>query len=93
MSRFLARAIVDEVFPPRILESHNLKRYGAEVLRGAEDLLNIPHSLELLEHVWGAGAASLDELNVMKQLVRDAISEYYSCHDIEEVTVKYKDDV
>ena len=84
LSRFLARAIADEVFPPRILESHILKRFGADVLRGAEDLLNVPHSLELLEHVWGAGAASLDELNVMKQLVRDAITEYFSCHDIDE---------
>ena len=87
MSRFLARAIVDEVFPPRILENHLLKRFGADVLRGAEDLLNVPHSLELLEHVWGAGAASLEELHVMKQLVRDAITEYYSCHDIDEVEI------
>lgn len=75
-------------FRPRILESHILKRFGADVLRGAEDLLNVPHSLELLEHVWGAGAASLDELNVMKQLVRDAITEYFSCHDIDEVTMR-----
>ena len=84
----MARAIADEVFPPRILESHILKRFGADVLRGAEDLLNVPHSLELLEHVWGAGAASLDELNVMKQLVRDAITEYFSCQDIDEVTMR-----
>ena len=39
----MARAIVDEVFPPRILENHLLKRFGADVLRGAEDLLNVPH--------------------------------------------------
>ena len=87
MSRFLARAIVDEVFPPRILQNPLLKTYGASVLRATEELLSLPHSLERMEHVWGAGAASLEELQVMKRLIRDAIEEYFMSHDVEEVGV------
>lgn len=84
LSRFLARAIVDEVFPPRILQNPLLKTYGASVLRETEELLSLPHSLERMEHVWGAGAASLEELQVMKRLVRDAIEEFFMSHDVEE---------
>ena len=87
LSRFLARAIVDEVFPPRILQNPLLKTHGASVLRATEELLSLPHSLERMEHVWGAGAASLEELQVMKRLIRDAIEEFFMSHDVEEVGV------
>ena len=93
LSRFLARAIVDEVFPPRILQNPLLKTYSASVLRETEELLSLPHSLERMEHVWGAGAASLEELQVMKRLVRDAIEEFFMSHDVEEVEVRRGCDV
>ena len=47
----------------------------------------MPHSLELTEHIWGAGAASLEELSVTRNLLLDAINEYYNSHDVEEVRI------
>lgn len=81
----MARAITDEVFPPKILKNFSMHTYGEDVLVGAEDLLNQPHSIELMEHVWGAAAASLDDVQITKSLIRDAVEEYFVSHDVQEV--------
>lgn len=85
LSKFLARAITDEVLPPSILQDFILKEYGAEVLALTETLLNMPHSFELMEHVWGARIAALEDIQMTKQLLVDAIAEFYDSHDLDEV--------
>ena len=87
LSKFLARAITDEVLPPSILNDFILKEYGADVLSETENLLNVPHSMELMEHVWGAGIAALEDIQVTRKLVIEAIMEYYDSHDVDEVRV------
>ena len=62
-----------------------MKKYGSDVLQEAENLLNQPHSIELMEHVWGAAIATLEDIQVTKSHIRDAIEEYYSSLDMEEV--------
>ena len=53
----MARAIADEVVPPIILRDEVLVEYDRSILQKTEDLLNVPHSLEMMEHIWGAGVA------------------------------------
>lgn len=88
LSKFLARAITDEVLPPSILTDFILQEHGAEVLAQTEALLNMPHSFELMERVWGAGAAALEDIQVTKKLLVDAIAEFYDSHDVDEVGLR-----
>lgn len=85
----MARAIADEVVPPIILRDEVLVEYDRSILQKTEDLLNVPHSLEMMEHIWGAGVASLEELSVTRNLFLDAIREYYGSHDVEEVGARH----
>ena len=71
--------------PPVILKDVVMREHGSDILHATEEILNVPHSLELTEHVWGAGAAALEELSVTRNLLLDAIKEYYNSHDVEEV--------
>ena len=85
LSKFLARAITDEVLPPSILNDFILKEYGAEVLALTETLLNMPRSFEYMERVWGARIAALEDIQMTKKLLVDAIAEFYDSHDAAEV--------
>ena len=64
-----------------------MQKYGSDVLQETENLLNQPHSIELMEHVWGAAIATLEDIQVTKSHIRDAIEEYYSSLDMEEVRI------
>ena len=64
-----------------------MQKYGSDVLQETENLLNQPHSIELMEHVWGAAVATLEDIQVTKSHIRDAIEEYYSSLDMEEVCI------
>lgn len=90
LSKFLARAITDEVLPPSILNDFILKEYGAEVLALTETLLNMPRSFEYMERVWGARIAALEDIQMTKKLLVDAIAEFYDSHDAAEVRRNYK---
>ena len=70
-----------------ILKDVIMLEHGADIIRETWEILNVPHSLELTEHIWGAGAASLEELSVTRNLLLDAINEYYNSHDVEEVGI------
>ena len=69
-----------------ILKDVIMLEHGADIIRETGEILNVPHSLELTEHIWGAGAASLEELSVTRNLL-DATNEYYNSHDVEEVRI------
>ena len=64
-----------------------MQKYGSDVLQETENLLNQPHSIELMEHVWGAAVATLEDIQVTKSHIRDAIEEYYASLDMEEVCI------
>ena len=70
-----------------ILKDVIMLEHGADIIRETGESLNVPHSLELTEHIWRAGAASLEELSVTRNLLLDAINEYYNSHDVEEVRI------
>lgn len=85
MSKFLARAIADEVVPPAILSDPVLTQNGPEVLKKTESILNMPHSLEMIEHIWGPRAGVLGELTATRSFIIDTIREFYDSHDMNEV--------
>lgn len=85
LSKFLARAIADEVVPPAILYDPVLTQNGPEVLKKTESILNMPHSLEMIEHIWGPRAGVLSELTATRSFIIDTIREYYDSHDMDEV--------
>lgn len=62
-----------------------LNQYSPVVLRKAESILNLSHSLELIEHIWGPRAGVLSDLTTIKKFIRDSIQEYFDCHDVNEV--------
>ena len=64
--------------------------YGAEVLALTETLLNMPRSFEYMERVWGARIAALEDIQMTKKLLVDAIAEFYDSHDAAEVRRNYK---
>ena len=70
-----------------ILKDVIMLEHGADIIHETGEILNVPHSLELTEHIWRAGAASLEELSVTRNLLLDAINEYYNSHDVEEVRI------
>lgn len=50
-----------------------------------EAILDLPHSLEMIEHIWGPRAGVLSELSTTRSFILDTIREYFDCHDINEV--------
>ena len=62
-----------------------LLKYGPSVIEKTESTLNIPHSLELVEHIWGPRGGVLSDLSQTRGYIIDSIHEYYDCHDVEEV--------
>ena len=73
------------MLPPSILSDPILTQHSSSVLHKTESLLNLPHSLELIEHIWGPRGGVLDELEPIKKFIADSIREYFDCHDVEEV--------
>lgn len=86
----MARAIADEIVPPSILADPILNQHGSSVLHKTESILDMPHSLELIEHIWGPRAGVLSELSTTKAFIVDSIREYFDCHDVNEVSFTNK---
>jgi len=69
LSKFLARAIFDEVVAPAFLKNATLKSaLAGHCIASADVLLNQPFRSERLAHVWGAG-----DLTSAKRLKEEAI--------------------
>jgi programmed cell death protein 4 len=83
LSKFIARAIVDEVVPPRFLKdvqphSNNAK----ESVALASALTTEKHRIDRLAHVWGPG--DLSSVKRLKEETNTLLQEYLSSSDLNE---------
>jgi len=84
LSKFLARAIIDEVVPPAFLKHAIAKSELAEqCIQLANSLLNQPFRSERLAHVWGAG--DLSSVKRLKEEVTLTLKEFLINNDFNEV--------
>lgn len=79
---FAARAIVDEVLPPKFLEDPFINRYAPDIAAEAIKKLSIKHATARMEKGWGPGdGRPVEELKIaIDQLTK----EYLLSRDLEE---------
>jgi len=83
LSKFLARAIVDEIVPPIFLSTAIVQSTRAtEVLKLATALSSENHGGERLAHIWGPG--DLKSVKRLKQEVALILNEYLTAEDATE---------
>jgi programmed cell death protein 4 len=82
LSIFAARAIVDEVLPPKFVEDPFINRYAPDIAAEAIKKLSIKHATARMEKGWGPGdGRPVEELKVaIDQLTK----EYLLSRDLEE---------
>lgn len=84
VSKYIARAIVDEIIPPIFLnkakvENNNLANESIAIANG---LVNEKHRLDRLQHVWGPG--DLSSVKRLKEEVQLLIEEFIVNEDYQE---------
>jgi len=83
LSKFLARAIFDEIIAPAFLKNASAKTSLAEqCLVDANGLLNQPFRSERLSHIWGAG--DLSSVKRLKGEIAMVFEEYLNTGDLHE---------
>ena len=55
ISKFLARAVLDEVLPPSFLSDIVVRNLGGSIVDHAMRMLSREHGSTMLEHAWGPG--------------------------------------
>lgn len=76
LSRFLARAVSDEVIPPVYLQKLEA-RYEPEIVKQAKKLLSIHHAASKISRIWGTP----DDL---KEEIKLVLLEYQTSGDVDE---------
>jgi hypothetical protein len=86
-SRFLARAVFDEVLSPAFLVEQDLSPsdLGSEILRSAHALLKVSHAH--LEDTWGCASDSLSDIKEAYDLI---LKEFFANSIIEETIVSLR---
>lgn len=79
---FLARAVVDEVLPPKYLSTQNNERPGDPVVEKAVSLLSREHCTARLEHVWGPGDGR--PVAELKTVLDQLLKEYLMSRELDE---------
>jgi len=95
LSKFLARAIFDEIVAPAFLKHASVRSPLAETCIGlANGLLNQPYRSERLSHIWGAG--DMSSVKRLKQEIDLMFAEYLtngdmkdSDHTVRELNARY----
>ncbi|KAK8803870.1 hypothetical protein WA158_001564 [Blastocystis sp. Blastoise] len=82
LSKFIARAVADEVIPPSFLVDPICLEKNASVLKMTGDLLNMKHGLARMEKIWGNG--SLMTVEEFKEVVKQSLQEYLLSFDLNE---------
>jgi len=85
LAKFLARAIIDEVLPPRFLrtcEKIAKSRTAKEVIITAGALISENHGSERLARIWGPG--DMSSVKRLKNEVIQTIQEYLDTEDLKE---------
>jgi len=83
LAQFLARAIVDEVLPPRFLQDPMVVQLGGSVVEQAILLLSIKHGVVRLERVWD-GDGALRPVGALKRDIKLLLHEYIASSDLDE---------
>jgi len=79
LTKFLARAVVDEVLPPSFLNDEVVMSLGGDVVKAAKVMLSAPHGIARIERVWGPGdGRSATEL---KDVIKQILAEYLLSED------------
>jgi len=83
-TKFLARAISDEILPPAFLTDPLLGSIvGDNLITDTRTYLTLDHATERLEHIWMVnGAFSIPEL---KKAIKNTLEEYFINKDVKEV--------
>lgn len=83
LSKFIARALVDEVIPPRFLKDAQAHSNNAkEAIALASALTTEKHRIDRLAHVWGPG--DLSSVKRLKEETNTLLQEYLSSGDLSE---------
>lgn len=82
VASFLARAVVDEVLPPKFLSDQNNDRPGDPVIEKAVGLLSREHCNARLEKVWGPGDGR--PVAELKQEMDQLLQEYLMSRELDE---------
>jgi hypothetical protein len=83
LGKFIARAIVDEVLAPAFLKHANsISSQAKDCIALANALVNEPHRIDRLAHIWGPG--DLSSVKRLKEEVNLLLNEYLSTSDKEE---------
>ena len=84
LARFTARAVVDEIIPPKFLMDRDIMQLGGPIIKKARALLSIKHASARMAKGWGPGdGRSAQEL---KTEIKMILSEYFVARNIEETT-------
>jgi programmed cell death protein 4 len=75
VASFLARAVVDEIVPPRFLMDPMIASLGGEAVSEAKAMLSREHQYSRIEKIWGPGdGRPVEELKVsVEQLLQEFI--------------------
>jgi hypothetical protein len=84
LSKFLARAVIDEIVCPNFLNDQETVRLGGDVVSNAKALLSRDLAPVVLELCWGPGDGR--SVSDLKSSIRDLVNEYLLSYDIEEAT-------
>jgi len=83
LSKFIARAVVDEVIPPRFLKDVQANSKNAkEAIALSSALTTEKHRIDRLAHVWGPG--DLSSVKRLKEETNTLLQEYLSSGDLNE---------
>lgn len=88
LGRFIARAVADDVLPPKYVHSYKGRLtcpLAVRAMAKAENLLLIKHAYTRLDHVWGLGGAHLPNKLLLKR-VKLLLLEFLSSNDKNEAT-------
>jgi len=84
LAKFMARAVVDEFLPPAFVDKRagSNSKYATEALAHAHGLINEPHRVDRLRHIWGPG--TFHSVKRMKEEVTTLLEEYLDNGDVSE---------
>jgi len=82
LTKFLSRAVLDEVLPPAFLSDPVVVSVGGTIIEKAKVMLSCSHGLARLEHVWGPSAGR--PVNELKAVIKQIINEFLLSGDVDE---------
>jgi len=88
LAKFLARAIIDEILPPKFLrtcEKIAKNKTAKETIVLAQGHINQSHGSERLSRIWGAG--DLRSVKRLKEEARAIFVEYFDSEDLKEAAL------